>query len=103
MRGDTNKTTYLRLIIEIWQARTQISEKYKDERKYHNLIRLQIVNESENALPNRRLDNLCLKFLEIVSMKNTFMIKQQKARINRFLTYIKSSEKQYNNLNEQTQ
>ena len=35
-------------------------------------------------------------------MINTFMFKQQTARKNRSLTYIKSSEKQYNNLNERT-
>ena len=61
------------------------------------------MNKSENALPIGRLDNLCLKFSGIVSMINTFMFKQQTARKNGSLTNIKTLEKQYNNLNEQTQ
>ena len=36
-------------------------------------------------------------------MINKFMFKQQTARKNGSLTYIESLEKQYNNLNEQTQ
>ena len=102
MKGDTNKTNVSP--INHWN----LTNKNANSRKTQGFKKISQYNlttdyeQSGKCVTKRTFGQSLFKFLGIISMINTFMFKQRTAKINTSLTYIKSSEKQYNNLNERT-
>ena len=102
MKGDTNKTNVSP--INHWN----LTNKNANSRKTQGFKKISQSNlttdyeRSGKCVTKRTFGQSLFKFLGIISMINTFMFKQRTAKINTSLTYIKSSEKQYNNLNERT-
>ena len=102
MRGDTNKTNVSP--INHWN----LTSKNANSRKVQGWKKVSQSNQTTDCerigkcVTKRTFGQSLFKFLGIVSMINTFMFKQQMAKNKQILTYIKSSEKQYDNLNEQT-